>query len=255
VHQVLEQQCQICRDSITHAATLWCGHMMCLNCVESHLLQKCPWCQAPLLVKALSNLMSISYDRRVPIDQEMRDAIMTANADRPTTETQQRNHDAITAALRDNGVEDPEAFLEEQRRQGRRGNRRLERRYTEGTSEPNIIDSQEETSAPIEYSPSREVPVISPTVTPPSSPSDRPSTSQQRRSEMAARAAEAAQRRLFDNQEQASNSQVQIDAATSRPTDPPEAQNIGSVQEQQEANNIASEQEQSEGENLQVRVY
>jgi hypothetical protein len=131
VNRVLEMQCTICTEPITHAATLKCGHMLCVNCIESNKIEKCPWCQGPLQVKVVSVLACVSVDRRVPIAEDMQRRDRTEQAAQSAAQrntARNANDEAIDEVLIQAGVEDPAAYRATLRRQGRQRNR-IRRNY------------------------------------------------------------------------------------------------------------------------------
>lgn len=166
VRQVVGLHCSICRDQLSHAATLTCGHMICINCAENPQLKRCPFCAAALKIKVVSNLGTLELERvdEAPIPVVVPPAPRPAeaptaaplpradHADPPTAQarsaTEDRDSDAINAMLREDGIQDVVAYRRQLRRQGRleRGTRRFSRTYgipDAGNSE-NYEDEQED---------------------------------------------------------------------------------------------------------------
>jgi len=122
--------------------------MLCLNCTESRQITRCPWCQVPLQVRAVSNLASLNLDRRLPLTQPPQPNNAAPNSavpniPAPNNQTQnsvrQRNDDAINAILRDDGVEDPAAYRASQRRQGGNPRRRGRTYQDEGADDAGVV--------------------------------------------------------------------------------------------------------------------
>lgn len=148
VQRVCAIQCGICTVDIQCAVTLSCRHMLCLNCSER--LKLCPWCQRPLKVESYSNLASLDIGRIAPLP-----GLVHAQPTAPSPSTieanqSDRNREAISEVLREEGIEDPEAYIAELRQQGRQQRPRTSRRYVipgdedqnEGQDDPSRRPSQ-----------------------------------------------------------------------------------------------------------------
>lgn len=152
VSKVVGLECSVCCDVVLYASTLQCLHMLCNNCAEDPRIPRCPHCQQEKKVKAVSHVASLVLARvsNLPDVHIARERIPSAALENPvpppsTPPPLSRTTDAITAALRDDGIENPAEHLSEQRRLGRRerGHRRFRRNYTRSTEAPISSDSED----------------------------------------------------------------------------------------------------------------
>lgn len=152
VEKVTGTHCKICADRITHAAVLKCMHMLCINCFENRAVEKCPFCQAIKVFKAMCNLSTISIDRIVE-EPDVPIAIppvsLAEQRERPVASHEDRNNEAIDEALRQSGVDDPVAYRAQLRRAHRQRRERGPRRnYVVPTADEDNADERQETDEP-----------------------------------------------------------------------------------------------------------
>jgi len=147
-------QCRICSVDIQCAVTLSCRHMLCLNCAEK--VKLCPWCQAPLKIASYSNLASLDIGRIAPLPGLVHAQPIMPPPSAIEANQSDLNTEAISEVLREEGIEDPAAYIADMRQRGRQQRPRTSRRYAipgdedqnEGQDDPSQRPSQASSGRP-----------------------------------------------------------------------------------------------------------
>ena len=166
ISRVVGLSCCVCFDVLLYAHTLECHHMLCSNCAVDPRVVRCPMCQCPKKVKALSNVGSLVLQRvedmpSIRIEREpvpsaplpqppsltttataststttattssSSTTVIPSSTRTPANSRSNRNQEAINDLLRQDGIDDPDAYRAELMRQGRQeeGFQRTRRRY------------------------------------------------------------------------------------------------------------------------------
>lgn len=123
ISNVVALRCGICDDEISHAVTLKCSHMMCVNCSENRLVKRCPFCQSVKVVLAVSNLRNLDVSRKATSSDEIVPHTREAPADQQVASNSRfietRNSELINELLREEGVDDPETYRRRMRAESR----------------------------------------------------------------------------------------------------------------------------------------